>query len=261
MNAALAELPAGSWTTYGDIAAIIGSHPVAVGTRLATVPAPNAHRVLQAGGTVSAGFKWLEPGRTDDPQDVLRAEGVEFDEHGRATEAQRITLEDLAELVGVDTEDQLEVADTDQGVLRERFVEQLTARQGSAVVKATLLLIDAWHDVGGRAEYGTGRNETSCFLISREKQDEGGNIWPAAIYPSGKFEIVFQHLRIRPPFDDLVLREELRQRLNKASGVDIAAAKVELRPGFPLTVLTDETARAVVTDTLAWFHAKARENL
>lgn len=261
MNAALAELPAGSWTTYGDIAAIIGSHPVAVGARLATVPAPNAHRVLQAGGTVSAGFRWLDPDRTDDPRDLLRAEGVEFDEYDRASEAQRITLEDLAELVGVDTEDLPAVSDTDQGVLRERFVEQLTARQGSDVAEATLLLIDAWHELGGRAEYGTGRNETSCFLISREKHEERGNIWPAAIYPSGKFEVVFQHLRIRPPFDDIELREELRQRLNKASGIDIAAAKVELRPGFPLTVLTDGVARAVITDALGWFHAKARESL
>jgi hypothetical protein len=61
MAKALAELPAGSWTTYGDLAALIGSHPVPVGMRLATVPVTNAHRVLQAEGTISPGFRWPDP--------------------------------------------------------------------------------------------------------------------------------------------------------------------------------------------------------
>jgi O6-methylguanine-DNA--protein-cysteine methyltransferase len=46
MAKAMAEIPAGSWTTYGDLAALIGSHPVPVGGRLANYPVPNAHRVL-----------------------------------------------------------------------------------------------------------------------------------------------------------------------------------------------------------------------
>jgi alkylated DNA nucleotide flippase Atl1 len=261
MNKVLAELPAGSWTTYGDLAAIIGSHPVAVGTRLATMPAPHAHRVLQVGGTVSPGFKWLDPTRTDDPQDLLRAEGVSFDEHGRASEAQRMDLESLAQLIGVSTDElptATPVTDATQETLRDRFIEQLIALQGSEVAEATLLVLDAWTKVGGRNEYGTGQNETSCFLIAREKYEENGNIWPAAIYPSGKFEVVFQHLRIRTPFDNLDMREELRRRLNLASGVTIAAAKIELRPGFPLTVLVAPDARDRVVDALQWFYAKAR---
>lgn len=101
MNQALAALPAGRWTTYGDVAALIGSHPVPVGNRLATYSAPNAHRVLQADGTVSPNFRWLEPERTDDPRDVLRAEGVIVDDYGRARAVQRVTIPELAALAGL----------------------------------------------------------------------------------------------------------------------------------------------------------------
>lgn len=79
MNQALAALPAGSWTTYGDLAVLIGTHAVPVGMRLGSHPAPNAHRVLQAAGTVSPGFQWLDADRTDDPLEVLRGEGVSID--------------------------------------------------------------------------------------------------------------------------------------------------------------------------------------
>lgn len=115
MNQALAELPAGSWTTYVDLAILIGSHPVPVGMRLASHPAPNAHRVLQVSGTVSPNFRWLDPHCTDDPIDLLRKEGVTFDDSGHADPAQRVTAEELAELVGPSTDALLVVPDPKSG--------------------------------------------------------------------------------------------------------------------------------------------------
>lgn len=101
MNTALAELPAGSWTTYSDIAALIGSQPDAVSKRLATMPASNAHRVLQDDGAISPGFCWLDRDRRDDPADLLRAEGVVFDDQARADPAQRLNTADVAVLAGI----------------------------------------------------------------------------------------------------------------------------------------------------------------
>ncbi|MCA1703894.1 MAG: DUF262 domain-containing protein, partial [Actinobacteria bacterium] len=46
MNQVLAIIPAGRWTSYSDVAEVIGSYHVAVGNRLATTTVPNAHRVL-----------------------------------------------------------------------------------------------------------------------------------------------------------------------------------------------------------------------
>jgi alkylated DNA nucleotide flippase Atl1 len=160
MNKALAELPAGSWTTYGDIAALIGSHPVPVGVRLATHAAPHAHRVLQVEGTVSPNFRWLDPGRTDDPRDLLRAEGVKFDEHGRASSAQRIYTEELAQLAGIASEDLPDpVPDPDAGQDasgRDRFLQQLADLQGPEIAHATLVVLDAWATRGGTLSYGRG---------------------------------------------------------------------------------------------------------
>jgi len=261
MNKALAELPAGSWTTYGDLAALIGTAPQPVGLRLANHSAPNAHRVLQVEGTVSPGFRWLEPDRADDPIDVLRAEGVEFDMYGRASQAQRIGVEDLAQLAGLTPDDlpkRLPRARPDQDVpLAERFAEQLTAMQGPTITVATIALTEAWTDQGGFLLYGTG-GETSCFLMARDRGHELGDIWPAVIYPSGKFEVVFQHLSVRPPFDDIALREKLRCRLNELPGVDIPAAKIALRPGFALAVLADADARETLLESLLWFRGEAQ---
>ncbi|MEU6206184.1 DUF262 domain-containing protein [Micromonospora musae] len=261
MNKALAELPAGSWTTYGDLAALIGSHPVPVGARLATSPAPNAHRVLQVEGTVSPNFRWSEPDRRDDPRDLLRAEGVTFDEYGRADQAQRISTEELAQLAGVTPEDvpeRLPRPRANQDLdFADRFIEQVTALQGPQVATAVHVVLDAWTTMGGTILYGTG-GETSCFLMARGRRHELGDIWPAAIYPSGKFEIVFQHMSVRTPFNDVILREEFRQRLNQLPDVDIAQAKIALRPGFPLTVLADADAREAVTDHLRRFYDHAQ---
>jgi hypothetical protein len=78
------------------------------------------------------------------------------------------------------------------------------------------------------------------------------------LYPSGKCEVVFQHMSIRQPFDDMQLREEFRQRLNKIPGVDLPPSKLELRPGFPLEVLSEEEARNLFLDALGWFYFQAK---
>jgi alkylated DNA nucleotide flippase Atl1 len=260
MAKALAELPAGSWTTYGDLAALIGSHPVPVGMRLATVPVVNAHRVLQAEGTISPAFRWPDPGRTEDPRDLLAQEGVQFDDRGHANPVQRITTEELAQLAGVTVDDLTEtVPDPNPGqdpALRDRFVEQLAELQTPSTVHGVLAVLDAWTAMGGRLEYGTAA-ETSCFLMARTSDHPSGSIWPAALYPTGKFEVVFQHLANRPPFDDLELREEFRRRLNQVPGVDLPAAKIELRPGFDLAVLAETTGREPLVAELLWFLKQA----
>ncbi|WP_216442079.1 GmrSD restriction endonuclease domain-containing protein, partial [Arcanobacterium phocae] len=48
LSDAVEAIPAGSWTSYGELARLIGSHPVPVGTYLARTALPHAHRVLQA---------------------------------------------------------------------------------------------------------------------------------------------------------------------------------------------------------------------
>lgn len=77
LHTPLSTVPAGRWTTYGDVAAVIGSHAVPVGTHLATCgQRPHPWRVLNAAGRVSEGFQWPDRTRTETPADVLTTEGV-----------------------------------------------------------------------------------------------------------------------------------------------------------------------------------------
>jgi alkylated DNA nucleotide flippase Atl1 len=94
----LRRLPEGRWTTYGDLAAAMGSHARAVGGHIGNCPAcENAWRVLQVGGSVSSGFRWTDPNKHDDPRQVLEKEGVRF-VGDRAQEDDRLSLAELTAL-------------------------------------------------------------------------------------------------------------------------------------------------------------------
>lgn len=99
---ALASVPEGYWTTYGDLAELVGMSAQSVGGFMAEAEAGNGYRVLRSDGTISPDFRWWNPDRTDDPREVLESEGVEFDERGRANPAQRVTAEDFLALLGDD---------------------------------------------------------------------------------------------------------------------------------------------------------------
>jgi alkylated DNA nucleotide flippase Atl1 len=99
LHTLLAALPEGRWTTYGDVASVVGSHAVPVGTHLAACnQCPNAWRVLSAAGRVSPGFRWTDPTRTELPRDILVAEGIHFNGEAAAPET-RLTLDALGDLL------------------------------------------------------------------------------------------------------------------------------------------------------------------
>jgi hypothetical protein len=93
-------------------------------------------------------------------------------------------------------------------------------------------------------------NERSCYLMAHL---EGKGQWPVVFYATGKCEVVFQYMAARPPFDDIELRREFLNRLNKIAGVDLPDAKLELRPGFGVELLTDTASRETFVDALTWF--------
>jgi alkylated DNA nucleotide flippase Atl1 len=258
LHQALAALPAGSWTSYRDLAELVGSHPVPVGVHIARTRVVNGHRALSLDGRISKGFHWYDLDDTRDPVEVLREEGVRFDEDGRAALAQRVTATELAALVGlsegdVATDSAPDTSTPDIPVLEERherFLEQLGERDGPAASGAVARLLEQWEKDGGYLAFGSSAT-TSCFLMfSRE---DGQTIWPLVIYPGSTVEVVFQYLRERPPFNDPALRGELRSRLNQAAEIDIPLAKLELRPSFRVSTLADPEVWAVVAAALAWF--------
>lgn len=101
----LGAIPAGRWTSYGEVAIVVGTYPQPLAAVLVRYELPNAWRVLQGAGTVSPGFRWHDPTRKDDPRDVLAAEGVRFDQAGRAVPEDFLSAQDLAAAAGLDIDD------------------------------------------------------------------------------------------------------------------------------------------------------------
>lgn len=70
-------------------------------------------------------------------------------------------------------------------------------------------------------------------------------------------------MRRRPVFEDPTLREEFRQRLERADVV-IPSSKLNLRPSFPLEILSDATSRDAIKSALEWFvmvlHARLNQS-
>ncbi|GAB3119841.1 DUF262 domain-containing protein [Streptomyces calidiresistens] len=255
LRAALVAMPSGTWTTYGDVAELIGSHPVPVGTYLGSHPAViGAYRVLTSEGKVSASFRWDESSDRQPPRDLLMSEGVEFDPAGRAHVSRRLSAAELATLLGKDVAPPAShdpLPDGEDAATAERFRAQLREHSPEACdgVAATL---DFWRRQGGHVTYGR-HEETSCSpMLDAGTSRRPHLLWPMTIYPvSGTVEVVFQYLRSRAPFDDSEQRRELLNRLNKIDGIELPEAKLELRPSFPVGVFAahGEEIRGV----LDWF--------
>jgi alkylated DNA nucleotide flippase Atl1 len=106
-NAAVAAIPRGRWTTYGEVAQLGGIAAVSVGQHVANTPGiDNAYRVLGSDGKPRPGFHWDDPTDSRNVVDVLKADGVRFDRNGAADPSQRITASELASLITVLDEDE-----------------------------------------------------------------------------------------------------------------------------------------------------------
>ncbi|MDI3390199.1 DUF262 domain-containing protein [Streptomyces sp. B-S-A8] len=259
----LAALPYGTWTSYGDLAAFIGSGAQAVGSHLANSDGVvNAYRVLNADGKIADGFRW----KGQDGGDVrarLGADGIHFTTTGAADPAQRLTVDDLALLLESADDQGTEItsASNPAGHADEtraaRFLRQLTADDAPATVSSVRELLAHWESLGGWIGYGAGEVTTSAFLMLGQAGTPGQGIWPLTLYPGsgrgGTAEIVFAHMANREPFTDRALRAELLERMNGMEGVSIPEGKLELRPSLRLSVLDDDLNRESLFKTLAWF--------
>ncbi|MFF4867351.1 DUF262 domain-containing protein [Streptomyces sp. NPDC001231] len=271
----LAALPHGTWTSYGDLAAFLGSGAQAVGNHLANTPGvAYAYRVLTSEGKVSDGFRWAAPqdAGSDDVRARLATDGVRFTATGAADPAQRLTADDLAALLAGTDDDETDGENTaeDSTVVApgeetraERFFRQLTADDSPETVEAVRALFAHWEGLGGWIGHGAGRVTTSAFLMLGEAGGPGRGIWPLTFYPGtgrgGTAEVMFQYLAAREPFTDRALRAALLARFNALDGVDIPEGKLELRPNIRLSILEKDCNRVLLAETLTWFRDRWEE--
>lgn len=91
----LATLPSGSWTTYGDLAEVVGTAAQPLGQHIMNCPdCPNAWRVLGTGGLPRPGFAWSDPGDHRTQQQALEQEGLGFID-GKAETSRHLGADEL----------------------------------------------------------------------------------------------------------------------------------------------------------------------
>jgi alkylated DNA nucleotide flippase Atl1 len=99
LHAVLAALPSGRWTTYGDLAQVVGTAPQPLGQHIARcAECPNAWRVLGGDGRPRPTFKWSDPSDTRTQEQALVGEGISFTA-GAAEPAKRLGPAELNRLL------------------------------------------------------------------------------------------------------------------------------------------------------------------
>ena len=97
---AVGALPAGCWTSYGDLAELAGTAAQPTANHLVRESSlENAYRVLSSDGTISFDFRWHDASDSRNPMELLIGEGIEFDELDRASQAQRLGPAELESLL------------------------------------------------------------------------------------------------------------------------------------------------------------------
>ena len=253
LTRALAALPPMTWISYGDLAELIGSHVLPVRVYLDSTNVPNGHRVLTSDGEPPSEGRTVSRAELRQAMGTLQAEGIGVDELGRAHAAQRITTRELAVRLGMEGTESLGRSEPVPGEhqyiddAQRRFLEQLGAGNGPQIAGAVQRLMEHWRAGGGKIRYGSAG--TSCVLDIKRGDDL---LTAIRIYPK-KAEIPFDILMRRRPFDDMTVREGLRERFNAAPGVDIPSTLLERRPSFRVTALATESVWDVVAGCLDWF--------
>lgn len=95
----LGALPRGRWTTYGELAAVVGTAAMPLGGHVtACDTCPNAWRVLGADGRPRPGFRWSDEADHRSQEEALTAEGVAFSD-GVADPALRFGVTELEQAI------------------------------------------------------------------------------------------------------------------------------------------------------------------
>ncbi|MEJ7786106.1 MAG: hypothetical protein WKF96_14975 [Solirubrobacteraceae bacterium] len=97
---------------------------------------------------------------------------------------------------------------------------------------------------------GSGKLDGSLTPVVYMADDR--QFFPFILWTYGTVEIQFTALSRRPPFDQLQLRRELRDRLAALAAISIPDEKLDKRPGIPMITLRDPSALQHFIQTMEW---------
>jgi len=97
-HAVISLVDEGEWTTYGDVAEVLKSHPNGIGSHIRNCRVADGTpewRVLNRRGESSPGFVWTTSPHKGTQLEVLVAEGIKLIDETRADPDQRVDADEL----------------------------------------------------------------------------------------------------------------------------------------------------------------------
>jgi hypothetical protein len=132
----------------------------------------------------------------------------------------------------------------------DSFFEDLRQRRGNKEADAARTILAWAKEAQLRLWSGKGNNYGSFFPMLDFKREPH---WTVSVWTYGRVEIPFQWMVPRKPFGDQARRLELRNRLNKIPGIEIAADAITRRPTIPLVAFTNPTVLQEFLGVLDWY--------
>jgi hypothetical protein len=129
------------------------------------------------------------------------------------------------------------------------FFTALTEQQGQSKADIVRRILAWSKERFPRIRWGTGPLNPSFMPVL-----PAGNFkyLPFAVYLDGSFEVRFQYLRDRPPFDCEDMRKELLRRLNAIPEVALPKNSIDRRPSIPLFALEELKAIEQLLHVMEW---------
>ena len=186
-----------------------------------------------------------------DPAEVLAVEIKHFVGQGQRTLIPRV--------LGQTAEAQQKKAVT-AGETRQwdepTFFAELEARGGTAQTQAARQIYN-WSKINlPRFTWGKGKVDGSFIPVLDYK---GTPYWFFTVYTYGRIEILFQFIKVKPPFADEALRMEFLRRLNEIPGVNLPPDAINRRPSLVLNTLSNPDALRKFFEALDWAVAQVKK--
>lgn len=132
----------------------------------------------------------------------------------------------------------------------DTFFDALVVNQGQQVANIAYRLLEWARSRGLRIWWGEGNITGSFFPML----DWGGQKhFSISVWTDGGIDVQFFRMKDRPPFDDLSLRREFRDRLNLVQGISLPDSSVDRRPKLQLNMLTGDDDLQQFIAALDWY--------
>jgi hypothetical protein len=127
------------------------------------------------------------------------------------------------------------------------IVADIERRHGPDIRRIAQKLLAWIKATAGEPWYGCSSKDGSIGLTVVAHGLRSSPLFP---WTYGTVEVAFPYMK--QPFDDPAKREELRQRLNRIAGVNLAPDAISKRPGIPIVTFLDDERLKQFLDVMDW---------